>query len=127
MVNHVGELSRLPPVYIVHSLCHTFKEQVGPTERRNLILAAMRTNLNDPNITKQLDGANYSNVMRILEKKNTPSDIVSKVVDLYLEEFEIDSKNALNLLRLLVQLGDPNKIQNFMKNYVTGSKIPGIP
>jgi hypothetical protein len=108
-------------------LCHTFKEQVGPTELRNLILAAMRTNLNDPNITKQLDGANYSNVMRILEKKNTPSDIVSKVVDLYLEEFEIDSKNALNLLRLLVQLGDPNKIQNFMKNYVTGSNIPGIP
>ena len=119
MVNHVEK----QPVYIVHSLCHTFKKQVGHTKLKTLILAAMYTNLNK---IKQLEGASYSEVMKNLNHTYKPSEIVSKAVDLYLEVFEMDSKNALNLLRLLVQLGDPIKIQEFMRTYVTGSEIPGI-
>jgi hypothetical protein len=64
--------------------------------------------------------------MKNLNQTYKPSEIVSKAVDLYLEVFEMDSKNALNLLRLLVQLGDPNKILKFMSTYVKGSEIPGI-
>jgi hypothetical protein len=127
MVNYppIGNLRGLPSAGIVARLVENFIERENEENLRQLVLAAMYTELLDPNITRDLENAiSYPEVMEYLKKKYTPSKIVLTVVELYLNEFKTNPETAKKFLNGAVSIGNPTELHIYIQNVRNGMDPP---